>query len=61
MMKIPADDRKWYWFLLWSIFIFGAGIVLIIIGRLFSYAFQRRKHVNSSQVDVSDSDPVIIN
>ena len=43
IQDIPYNDRKWYWFLLWSVLVFGVGTVLIIIGRLVSYALVRRK------------------
>lgn len=50
-LDIPFDDRKWHWFVLTSVMIFGSGIVLIIIGRLIMYMFHRSKLRAKSKID----------
>ena len=54
--EISVKDRKWPWFLLISVLIFGSGLVLIIIGRILLYVFHGTKRKSNSVVDVNEDD-----
>lgn len=54
--EIPINDRKWYWFLLASILIFGSGLVLIIIGRILLYFFHGARRKSNSVIDINEEE-----
>ena len=53
-IPIPHDERKWGYFITTSLAIFGAGLVLILAGRIVLYIVEKRKKHNSSVVDLDE-------
>lgn len=60
-VSIPADDRLWPWFLVTSLVIYGAGLVLIIIGRLFLCFYNVAQKRSNSVLDNDDDDDDVYN
>ena len=57
-LNIPFYDRKWHWFILSVIAIYGAGLVLIIIGRCILWLMTRKKRNNNIYDDEVENDNV---
>eukprot|EP00111_Clytia_hemisphaerica_P000002 TCONS_00000002-protein len=55
-VEIPADERKWPWFLVVSGLIFSSGLILIIIGRILLYFFHGAKRRSNSVIDMNEVD-----